>query len=59
MLSRVVDEMYEIEQLVDPVEVVVIFFLIGIARLSGSSGETIGSVQSSRYVDKVKMEGED
>jgi hypothetical protein len=50
--------MYEIEQLVNPVEVVVIFFLIRIARLSGSSGETIGAVRHSRYMDKVKMEGE-
>jgi hypothetical protein len=59
MLVRIVDEMYEVEQLVDPVEVVVIFFLIEIARLSGSSGETIGAVRRSRYVDKVKVEGED
>jgi hypothetical protein len=59
MLSRVVDEMYKVEQLVNPVEVVVIFFLIGIARLLDSLGETIGSVRSSRYVDKVEVEGED
>jgi hypothetical protein len=49
---------YEAEQLVDPVEVVIIFFLIRIAGLLGSLEETIGAMQGFRYVDKVKMEGE-
>jgi hypothetical protein len=58
MLSRIVDEIYKIEPLVDPVKVVIIFFLIGITRLPGSSRETIGSVQSFRDMGKIEVEGE-